>query len=681
MPDDLPELPPGGVDLHPEFVEEVMPYVTSASDWVLHGETVIFSVACQYRRPDLIVRLLALCGGDLDLALRKLEGAVWVAPSVVNRLEISLDAIDEHLSGWPPSVRSSLVSYLLINPERARGIDHLLRRYELHGRELMDFVVRYPLLLGVDVGVLLDAMEVSAGWGMHDTGNSWMHEFVTIVSVFGRRWREWVDACDPGIDGAELIGRVHVAAHVAGLDGFGIGYRTRSSFKGLCSFLFANRKRLPGYVLRLVASNWKDCGDLASSGDVDGALEIAVKHRFRGVEDNADGLTVEEMRLAAASSLHWLDTSRMKRVKEEAIGPPPPWSGVERVLMDGYEGVFLDRGDPTIPYIGSIVGCCQHLGGAARLCAVHSAISPVGAVYVVRRVGSEDPIAMSWVWERDGVVVFDNIEGPVVRGKDSRLKRTIIPMYVETASRMVSSRFAATVTMGVDKVGVDGPQVPGLPVWPHTWPTHPEDYLAIASAWGNDLRGLADRRVAYPTDSCLRKVVLAGSPSCDRPINPFFDVMDDPEDLDAVMQRCRARSSEDGYGGPCGPASVASLLGKKIGDVMAVWPEVVGIEFPWKTTTNHMMAILDAMGLDASIERCDLESIPSPPDGAASISMVRLHPDNGVSDGRLNFHGWHWIPRVGDMISPFYSWIPVDLSDPVEMRVKRIVTVRRRNQR
>jgi len=680
MPDELPELPHGGIDIHPDFVEIVMPHVKTASEWVLHEETVLFYIACHLGRPDLIVRLLDQCDGDMDRSLKVLEGSVYIVPGLTRYLEHTLDAMEGCLSRWPPEVRQKLISYVLNNHDCASSLDRLLGRYERHGREAFDFVVRYPSLAGTDPDVLEDAAKVSVGWSEHEGVNVfWMHEFVTLVSVFGRRWREWVDACDPGIDGAELIGRVHVSAHVAGLDGFYSGYKMRSSFKGLGKFLFINRKRMPAYVLRLVAANWNECGELARAGDVDGALEIAVKHRFGAVKDDLGDLTVEDMRLAAASNLHWMETSRMKRVKAEASSPPPPWSGVEKVLMDGYEGVFLDRGDPTVPYIGSIVGCCQHLGGAAKLCAIHSAISPRGAVYVVRRSDSDDPIAMSWVWERDGVVVFDNIEGPVVRGKDSRLKRTVIPMYVETASRMVEAGLAGTVTLGIDKVGVDGPQVPGLSVWPHTWPMYPEDYLEIVSAWGNDLKGFGDRNVVYPTDSCLRKAVLAGRPSCDRPINPFFDVMDDPEDLDSVIQECRKKFAEDGYGGPCGPAAVAALLGTKIRDVMALWPSTVGVEFPWKTTTNHMMAILEAVGLDASIERCDLDAIPEPMDGAASISMVRLYPENRHPDGRLNFQGWHWIPRVGGLISPFYSWVPVDLADHPEMRVKRIVTVRRRN--
>jgi len=683
MPDIEMRPDPGGIDLFPEFVDEVMPHVTSASESVLHTTSPLFYIACGRwsDRPDLVIRLLSLCDGDLDLALKSIEGSIYVFPVLAQKLELVLDGMDEHMARWPVTVRRKLISYFLNNADAIRGFDRLLSRYQRHSPIVTGFVIEYPTLAGTDPDVLLDAACVSDGWSSTDGGNTWMHEFIQLVCVFGKRWRDWVDLCDPGIEGAELIGRVHVAAHVAGVDGLGLRYWRRSDFKGLGSFLINNRRRLPGYVLRLISSNWKECGETVMGGNIDDAIELAVRKRFSIGMDGAgdlDGLTTEDLCLGAASGLGWTDTSRMRRVKMEAVLPPPDWSLVGAVGLGKYEGVFLERGDHTVPYIGSIVGCCQHLGGVARLCAVHSGVSPKGALFVVRPKDlGDDPIAVSWVWSNDDVVVFDNIEGPVARGEDSRLNSVVLPIYREAASRMVMTETASSVMLGVDKCGVDMVMLDEMPVWPHVWPTFPEDYLEIQSSWGSDLGMFESQRETYPTDSCLRKIVLAGAESADLPINEFATSMDDPADVMDVRKECR-RLFPNGGGGPCGPSAVASLVGGKVADVMGLWPSVQGRDFPWVTTTGAMMSILDAVGLDAELERIDAEWLPDP--GVASIICVRpAEIDPPPKGAREAVQWWHWIARVGEMVFARYRWEPVELIPWSHMRVRRIIKVRRRS--
>ena len=78
-------------------------------------------------------------------------------------------------------------------------------------------------------------------------------------------------------------------------------------------------------------------------------------------------------------------------------------------VKDEYRCYILSKDDPRGIFLGEYTGCCQHPSGAGAQCAEHGHCDPNGGFFVIEKRGKI--IAQSWVWRRDEILVFDNVEG------------------------------------------------------------------------------------------------------------------------------------------------------------------------------------------------------------------------------------------------------------------------------
>ena len=81
-------------------------------------------------------------------------------------------------------------------------------------------------------------------------------------------------------------------------------------------------------------------------------------------------------------------------------------------ISDGdFKFYRLKRDDPRGIFLGNYTNCCQHPGGAGESCAFYGMENP-NSCFVVLEYRGEIKF-QSWVWKKDNVLVFDNIEGQI----------------------------------------------------------------------------------------------------------------------------------------------------------------------------------------------------------------------------------------------------------------------------
>lgn len=87
------------------------------------------------------------------------------------------------------------------------------------------------------------------------------------------------------------------------------------------------------------------------------------------------------------------------------------YSSIPKISLSEGDWKFylLDRNDARGPFLGEYTGCCQHPNGVGAACAFHGASSTHGGFVILEYQG--DIKFQSWVWRKDNVLVFDNIEG------------------------------------------------------------------------------------------------------------------------------------------------------------------------------------------------------------------------------------------------------------------------------
>jgi hypothetical protein len=112
--------------------------------------------------------------------------------------------------------------------------------------------------------------------------------------------------------------------------------------------------------------------------------------------------------------------------------PLPEWASAT-AEAGGLRGRFLPRSDVRGLFLGQYSNSCQHPWNVGRDCAFHGQTSPSGAFFVVEDQ-NRDIVAQSWVWEdRDGDVVFDNVEAMGIGPKRMPLVQKI---YQDVAKQM-----------------------------------------------------------------------------------------------------------------------------------------------------------------------------------------------------------------------------------------------------
>jgi hypothetical protein len=143
--------------------------------------------------------------------------------------------------------------------------------------------------------------------------------------------------------------------------------------------------------------------------------------------------------------------------------------------LPGYRWRPAEKGDARSLLAGHLVGCCQHVQGAGRAAAVHSATSPYGRCFFIERTpeanqsiqdkesqvsrpeGDGEIVAVSWGWMgRNKSLCFDSLEAI-----DDRCTKTF-PLLLNAMRETVRSKHPSVkrVTWGSGGGTPDGWKLP-----------------------------------------------------------------------------------------------------------------------------------------------------------------------------------------------------------------------------
>lgn len=190
-------------------------------------------------------------------------------------------------------------------------------------------------------------------------------------------------------------------------------FDSRSQVKYLGPFMIKYKKYLENMNMKKIIANWKDLPDeIKSTLDFD----IINNYYLENIVLKNNRIENVKYRKLLLETSFWGQEEQYEKIEElYSLGqkvPLPKWANIKPVETKNYKGYFLPRSDFRTMFIGNYVTCCQAIGDHAQSSAIHSQISPFGALFVVENKKKSSFSAQSWVWSNGNTIVFDNIESP-----------------------------------------------------------------------------------------------------------------------------------------------------------------------------------------------------------------------------------------------------------------------------
>lgn len=301
------------------------------------------------------------------------------------------------------------ILHLLSNNIYHLNFNKVYKRLKYYESEniTIDLFDEYPGLFGLNID-LINKFQRSEKRDLYE---------YRILTIFRERAGEWVQ---------KFGGSVHDAGQFFTFS----PKESADVYFKLREFLFKYFKEKNSLYLTSIASHWKDLPfELKNRGDFDEILNYLIQKSHQNENDGFG-------KLAFLFNLEANKYDQARKIYEDSWNVDlPEWAQIEPVRKGKYTGYFLQRKDPRGLFIGNYTDCCQHIQGQAQLAAIHSQISPFGAVFVVED-NKNNILAQSWAWEAQGQVIFDNIEGNIVKSDNDERKFTIIEIYKEAANKM-----------------------------------------------------------------------------------------------------------------------------------------------------------------------------------------------------------------------------------------------------
>jgi len=498
---------------YPEYFSEFLPHVARASKYYLDGEPTRLMLLA-HEDIDAALSLLGLADGFLDMADGMLQ-ASFLDPVSPEQVRDAIRLIDEspHSAEIRAEAMPFTFAYFARNPDVIPGFTKLLDRYaRMADPTPLRVAIKWPQLAGCSPNELSEFAnrhpEAMSYHPMHELAHAW-HE-ATLVATFGSQWRRWLGLRHFGGADPDDFHQVYMATSFLFKE-IEDRIRPRSSFRDLGNFILRNLDLGLGN-LSFIAHRWEALrDDVLSPGfrdEIQGMLEREWREEF-GWDLTGDPATDEVLSALSSAGIKQPDFQRIvESIEGMERAPLPDWARIDPFKVGRYRARFLPRDDMRAPLIGIYTGCCQHINGEAASCALHSCVSPLGAAFVV-----EDPkrpaniLAASWVWsDGEGIVVFDSVEGPVVRGvKDSRTKH-VVAACRKVSSWMFETGLARSVLMGTVGYGLRPEMLDDVTRWRHGPPKEPPDYDRVTEM----LKTMNPVVRKYRPDSFTKKLVLAG---------------------------------------------------------------------------------------------------------------------------------------------------------------------------
>jgi len=271
--------------------------------------------------------------------------------------------------------------------------------------KLFPIIASYPQLIGINKKILNDYF-----LPILDSSNELERSsFASFISVFDKQISFFNINIERDLHSSELMQKIH------DYNSYFPEFTFRYEVKYLGAFML-KYKNLLGYNnnnIRKIIKNWIEIPDeIKSTIDFDIINDYYIENfiinkydiknvEYKGLLSEAVSWGVEE---------YYDEIEKLYSIGQRV--PLPQWTNIGIIETKNYSGYFLPRSDFRTMFIGNYVTCCQQIGGQAQSSAIHSQISPFGALFVVENKKKKTLSAQSWVWSNGDTIVFDNIESP-----------------------------------------------------------------------------------------------------------------------------------------------------------------------------------------------------------------------------------------------------------------------------
>jgi hypothetical protein len=322
-------------------------------------------------------------------------------------------------------LRSKMEKIYRVTPESYPGYYDLLKALTL-----------YPHLMGTSLAVLQEIIGHLKDY--KDYGN----DIAKLMTVFNKNWKAWA---------AKFGDDPHVAAQV-------LPEGTARELRALGDFLMRWNGKYSTTDLYTIASYWKSLSEEERALSPKELTDLVHRHKMQKIFENED---ISHVPFAVEAAKWWQDNDESREYQydyyRDSLNPIDDdnddrmtYQELERLFLQsqsvplpewasataeagGLRGRFLPRSDVRGLFLGQYSNSCQHPWNVGRDCAFHGQTSPSGAFFVVEDQ-NRDIVAQSWVWEdRDGDVVFDNVEAMGIGPKRMPLVQKI---YQDVAKQM-----------------------------------------------------------------------------------------------------------------------------------------------------------------------------------------------------------------------------------------------------
>ena len=352
--------------------------------------------------------------------------------NLIERLKI----IDRNVEPYTKDLFFPTESFIYQNWGDQQKLINTLYRYatsDKFDKDIFPILFKNPILIGMDINKIKNILGKADDISRSRFDNELYQDAIKVYSIFKNK--------------AILEKyRIHDLAQNI------LSNLPYYELKGIDIFLIKYIKYKNPKV-KSVAYNWnKIPNSLKIKNDVDEMFSYLVDSK---IIDRSKSLIATECDTWNISGKKF---ERVEQIFMEGLRVPmPEWSKIPIIQgREGFIGRFLPRNDPRVLFIGNYTDCCQKIGGAAEVVAIHSQTSPYSAVFIVER--ENVIIAQSWVFnDENNNIVFDNIEKDFSlfenEGDPEILLKIIFEIY-KNAAIEIKKKGYKNILLGANQYGL-----------------------------------------------------------------------------------------------------------------------------------------------------------------------------------------------------------------------------------
>ena len=333
----------------------------------------------------------------------------------------------------------------------------ILNKYK-NDKDVWPFLIEFPNLTGLDANLIRKKMDE---WHQIISSSPISYlELINILALFGNKidiLNKYFKNKNSKIDLIELIQCYHDLISMLPEFEDSLIFKHNFNLDYIDNFILKYFNDLEDSLVKISLKYWSRLPiELKKTQDKNTIFQY-IKNEILPESIGGAKIKHENLFLEAFKWNHLDDYTNLEKLYDLGqIVSLPEWTNIGVVDLENYKGYFAPRSDARAMFIGNYITCCQQIGGQAEKSAIHSQVSPFGALFLVENKKKKTLSAQSWVWSNGNTVVFDNIESP--SGKmgasyNEKAMNKILDVY-KTAAKRISEITKGPVFVGHSPYGI-----------------------------------------------------------------------------------------------------------------------------------------------------------------------------------------------------------------------------------